>query len=123
MDGETVFQLICLGEKDQREELVKTYAYLLDKKRIAQRENKNIFYCSHKEVLEAFEHSASHDRDYVRMRQIFTLLQGAGIIRFRTVLPEQLPNGTWKGPVMEVYEVNKRASDEWLGIRANEVRQ
>lgn len=120
MDGETVFQLICLGEKDQKEELVKTYAYLLDKKRTAIRENKKYFHCSSKEILQVFGHSASHERDYTRIRRIFTLLQGAGIIKFRTTLPEQKVDGTWRPAYMEVYEVNKKASDEWLGKTEDE---
>ena len=35
LDGETVFQLLCLPFKEQREELIKTYAYLLKCKREA----------------------------------------------------------------------------------------
>jgi hypothetical protein len=51
------------------------------------------------------------------MKFILTILQGAGIVKFRTLLPRQNENGQWVGKQMEVYEVNKRASDEWLGTR------
>lgn len=117
MDGETVFQLLCLPFEKQKEEIIKTYAYLLKKKRLNQKEGFPYFYCSHKEILEEFGHSASHERDYERMRGIFTILQGAGIIRFKTTMAEQKEDGTWRPEMMEIYEVNKKASDEWLGIK------
>lgn len=116
LHGETVFQLLCLPFEKQKEELIKTYAYLLKKKRISITEQYPYFLCSSKEVLEYFGHSASHDKDYARMRGIFTILQGAGIIRFRTRQAEQKPDGTWRPECMEVYQVNNKASDEWLGL-------
>ena len=51
------------------------------------------------------------------MRGILTILQGAGIIKFRTLLAKQNEKGEWVGPQMEVYEINQKASDEWLGIK------
>lgn len=116
MHGETVFQLLCLPFKTQKEELIKTYAYLLKKKRIAIKEKRQYFTCSSKEILTAFGHSEGNGTAYDRIRGILTILQGAGILKFRTTLPEQKPDGTWRPAQMEVYEVNNKASDEWLGL-------
>lgn len=115
MDGNTVLQLLCLPIREQKEELIKTYAYLLKKKRMTIKEGKSYFTCSSKEVLREFGHSEGNGQSYERMKAIFTILQGAGIIKFRTTLPEQKEDGTWRPAYMEVYEVNKKASDEWLG--------
>lgn len=123
LDKETVFQLLYLSVDKQKEELIKTYAYLLKKKRIAIREKQKTFYCSSKEVIEAFGGSATHKEIYDRMRCIFTILQDAGIIKFKTVMAQQLANGTWCGPKIEVYEVNKRASEEWLGAENKDKEQ
>lgn len=123
MDGDTVFQLLCLPIDKQKEELIKTYAYLLKKKRISEKEGNNVFYCSSREVIQAFGYSATHKETYERIRLIFTFLQGAGIIKFRTILPQQMPDGTWQGPKMEVYEVRKRAPEEWLGMNEEDIKK
>lgn len=123
LDGETVFQLIALPFKDTREELIKTYAYLWKRQISLNEENKtrdkpaHSFSCSYKEVLEVFDHSTGNAQAYDRMRGIFTILQGAGIIRFRTTLAHQDEYGHWIPAEMEVYKVNQKASDEWLGSR------
>ena len=88
----------------------------MSKKRITQSEGQRAFYCSAREILAAFGDSTTHTENYDRMRCILTILQGAGIIKFRTIMPKQLENGQWRGQQLEVYEVNKRASEEWLGI-------
>jgi len=117
MHGETVFQLLCLPLKDTREELIKTYAYLLKRKR----ENKlKPFLCSSTEILSVFGHSAGNTQSFDRMKMIFTILQGADIIKFRTTLSEQKPDGTWRPAYMEIYGVNYKASDEWLGVKKKE---
>lgn len=114
LHGPTVFQLLCLPIDKQKEELVKTYAYLLKKKRIALREGHTSFTTSSKEILKVFGSSASHNKKYESIRAIFTLLQGAGIIRFKTTNYEKQANGTFSPPQMIVYKVNDKASDEWL---------
>ena len=119
LDGETTFQLLCLPLKEQKEELIKTYAILLKKKRAMEKEGKKLFYCSAEQLIKECGKTATHASTYERMRGILTLLQGAGIIKFRTILAQQNSKGEWVGPQMEVYEVNKRANEEWLGIKEN----
>ena len=111
LDGETVFRLLCLPVKDQKEELIKTYAYLLQKKR----QEGPHYSCSSKEILEAFGHSVGNTSSYERIRCILTILQGAGIIKFRTVSKQQKEDGTWRPEYMEIYQINQKASEEWLG--------
>ena len=117
MHGETVFQLLLLPMKESREELIKTYAYLLKKKREYNKIEKNIFLCSSTEILNAFGHSNGNSEAFSRIKMIFTILQGAGIIKFRTTMAEQKQDGTWRPSYMEIYEVNNKASDEWLGVK------
>ena len=50
------------------------------------------------------------------MRAILTILQGAGIIKFKTTVFEKRTDGTFVPPKMIIYEVNDKAFDEWLGI-------
>ena len=114
LHGQTVFQLLCLPVDKQKEELIKTYAWRLKKKRISEKEGKHNFTTSSKEALETFGHSASHSKQYENMRAIFTILQGAGIIKFKTTSFEKREDGTILPPQMIVYEVNDKASDEWL---------
>ena len=120
LHGPTVFQLLCLPVDKQKEELIKTYAFLLKKKRIALREGHTSFSTSSKEILQAFGSSASHNKKYENMRAIFTILQGAGIIKFKTTSYERRSDGTVLPPQMIVYEVNYKASDEWLEKEDNE---
>lgn len=114
LHGQTVFQLLCLPLDKQKEEIIKTYALLLKKKRIAQREGKKNFQTSSKEILKAFGHSCSHNKQYENIRAILTILQGAGIIKFKTTSFERKDDGTIVPPQMIIYEVNDKASDEWL---------
>ena len=78
------------------------------------REGHTSFSTSSKEILQAYGSSASHNKKYENMRAIFTLLQGAGIIKFKTTSYERRSDGTVMPPQMIVYEVNDKASDEWL---------
>lgn len=115
MDGETVFQLLCLPLKEQREEMIKVYAFLLKQKRESIKKGNKNFLCSHKQIIEGCGGTASHQSTYERMRCILTLLKGADIIKFRTIDAHQNEKGEWVGQMMEVYEVNNKASEEWLG--------
>ena len=78
------------------------------------KENNENFTTSSKEILENFGHSASHKSAYERIRLNLTVLQGAGIIKFKTICYD---NREGMPPMMYVYYVadEGRASDEWLG--------
>lgn len=124
LDGKTVMGLLTLPCKDYREELIKTYAYLLKRKRQAKEDDKAngidrapVFRISGKEVLEEFGHSTGHGQSYERMRMIFTVLQGAGIIEFEVIPLTKRADGKIDPQRLSVYKVNKKASDKWLGIR------
>lgn len=116
LHGPTVCQLLCLPVDKQKEGIVKTYALLLKKKRIALREGHRSFSTSSKEILTSLGLSATHIKQYDDMRAILTILQGAGIIKFKTTVFEKRTDGTFVPPQMIIYEVNDKASDEWLGI-------
>ena len=59
-------------------------------------------------------------KKYENICVIFTILQGAGIIKFKTTSYERRSDGTILPPQMIVYEVNDKASDEWLEKEDNE---
>lgn len=115
LHAETVIKLLNLPLKDQKEELIKTLAYLLNKKRVFSSDN-GIFDITSKEILTAFGHSTGEASNYERIRMNLTVLQGAGIIRFRTI---SYKDRAGMPPIMHVYYVSPegRASDEWLGVR------
>lgn len=114
LHSETVIKLLNLPLKDQKEELIKTLAYLLEKKKQKNKEDSKNFCVTAKEILETFGHSAGHKQSYERIRLNLTVLQGAGIIKFKTI---NYDNRVDMPPQMYVYYVAEegRASDEWLG--------
>lgn len=114
LHSETVVKLLNLPLKDQREELIKTLVYVLDKWKSKGGTSKDNFTITSKEILEYFGHAASHKSSYERIRLNLTVLQGAGIIKFRTVNYNDI---TGMPPMMYVYYVSPegKASDEWLG--------
>jgi hypothetical protein len=120
LHSDTVIKLLRLPIKEQKEELIKTYAFLLKKKREANKEGYDSFNISHKQIIEEFGHSTGHKQTYDRVRAILTILQGAGIIKFRTVEGIQNSKGDFTGTQMWIYEINDKASDEWLGITKEE---
>lgn len=114
LHSETVIKLLNLPLKDQKEELIKTLAYILERAHLAQKEGNKNFNISSKEILEEFGRSVGHKQSYERIRLNLTVLQGAGIIKFKTINyndREGMP------PLMYIYYVSKegRASSEWLG--------
>ena len=115
LHGQTVIKLLNLPLKDQKEELIKTLAYILEKKKQKNKESSKNFSVTSKEIIEVFGHSIGHAQTYERIRLNLTVLQGAGIIKFKTI-----PYGDREGmpPMMYVYYVSDegRASDEWLGV-------
>lgn len=122
LDGETVLGLLTLPIKEQREELIKTYAYLLARKRQQKQNDINdninrapIFYTSANDIILAFGHSNGHQQTFDRIRFNLTVLQGAGIIEFEITPFYKKPDGTFDPSQMRVYKVNKRASEKWLG--------
>lgn len=126
LDGETTLKLLTLPLHEYKEELIKTYAYLLSRKRLQKKEDIEdgydcapIVYTSAHNVMQAFGHSAGHRETFDRFRLIFTILQGAGIIKFEITPFCKKPNGDFDPSQMRVYQINKRASDEWLGVAKN----
>lgn len=115
LHGETVIKLLNLPLKEQKEELIKTLAYILDKKMQKNNEGSKNFYVTAKEIIEAFGHSIGNRQTYERIRLNLTVLQGAGIIKFKTI---NYDNRNGMPPQMYVYYVSDegKASDEWLGI-------
>ena len=114
IDTETAVKLLALPLKEQKEELIKTLSYILKKKTQANLEKKSNFTITSKEILEEFGHSIGNEQSYQRIRMNLTVLQGAGIIKFKTI---NYNDQKGMPPVMVVYQVNStgRASDEWLG--------
>lgn len=97
------------------EELIKTYIFLLNKQEIFLNEGKKSFPCSVKEILLGLGHSASHKSSYNKMRENILILEKSNLIQYKNISKTQKEDGTWRPAYMEVYEVNKKASDEWLG--------
>ena len=126
LDGPTVLGLITLPVNETREELVKTYAFLLKSRRESYRQDiadnvdhpNGVFRTSAAAVLEVFGHSTGHSQAFDRMRLIFTILQGAGIIEFEQTEFCQRADGTFDPAQLLVYKVYPKASDKWLGIHA-----
>lgn len=106
LDSETILNLFRLGSKTRREELIKTYAWLLKK---WSNKEKDISYT---EMIDTFGHSRGNEETYNRYKDILTTLQGAGLIKFRTTLVTGT-NGRFNKSLY-VYQVNKKASQEWL---------
>ena len=115
LHGETVIKLLNLPLKEQKEELIKTLAYILDKKMQKNNEGSKNFYVTAKEIIEAFGHSIGNRQTYERIRLNLTVLQGAGIIKFKTI---NYDNRNGMPPQMYIYYISNegKASDEWLGI-------
>lgn len=109
LDSDTVLNLFwMIGQKKDREELIKLYAWL--KKKYFKNE-KDISYT---EIIEAFGHSATNEQTYNRIKDLLTTLQGAGLIKFRTDLDNfRKKNGKF-AKTLFVYQVNDRASQEWI---------
>ena len=123
LDGPTTLALLTLPIKDQKEELIKTYAWLLRKKREAIKTSKvetnNVtqqFYCSANQILQDFGHSTGNAQGFERIRLIFTILQGAGIIEYdhiRVISKDE--QGRIIPPRFLVKKVNVKAKDSWIG--------
>ena len=109
LDSDTVLNLFwMIGQKKDREELIKLYAWL--KKKYFKNE-KDISYT---EIIEAFGHSATNEQMYNRIKDLLTTLQGAGLVKFRTDLDNfRKKNGKF-AKTLFVYQVNDRASQEWI---------
>lgn len=106
LDSETVLNLFRLCGKSRREELIKTYAWLLKKNSKKEKE------ISFEDMINAFGHSKGNEQTYNRYKDILTTLQGAGLIKFRTSLL-RTEKGQY-GKTIYIYEVNKKANLEWL---------
>ena len=96
----TLFELAKLNKTIGNFELAKDYlmeAYLLND--------------SFNDIIFAFGHSKGNEQTYNRYKDILTTLQGAGLIKFRTDIART--QGRY-GKTLYVYQVNKKASQEWL---------
>lgn len=111
LNKKTVEKLLETNKNNKNEELIKTLAYLLEKKQ----QNMLPFKITIKEILTNFGHSIGNVTAYNRIRKNLDILQGAGIIKFKTV---NYDNRDGMPPQMYVYYVadEGKASDEWLGI-------
>lgn len=117
LDGETIVALLRILPSEKTgsmEDLINTLGYIMAKKRQAEKEGNSSFEISSKEILKAFGHSVGNEESYRQVRLNLTILQGAGIIKFRTInykdragMPQQ----------MFVYWVSDKgkANEEWLG--------
>ena len=108
LDSETVLNLFRLCNKTRREELIKTYAWLLKK---FENKEKEISYV---DLIDAFGHSRGNEETYNRYKDILTTLQGAGLIKFRTSIDVARAKNGHFGKTLYIYQVNKKASKEWL---------
>lgn len=110
LDADTVLNLFWLygqGNKNRKEELIKTYAWL--KKRI--KTSKNV---SYEDLISAFGHTKGNEQTYQRYKEILTVLQGAGLIKFRTDMVRPRDNKGKFEKTFYVYQVNDKASQEWI---------
>lgn len=117
LNADTVLNLFWLygqGNKSRKEELIKTYAWL--KKQIKQR-RKDI---SYEDLLEAFGHAKGNEQTYQRYKEILTVLQGAGLIRFRTDSRKARSKDGKFEKTFYVYQVNDKASQEWIDKKRDE---
>lgn len=108
LDSETVMNLFRICTKaPRREELIKTYAWLLKKYESGDKD------ISYGEIMDAFGHSRYNEEIYNRYKDLFTTLQGAGLIKFTTGLNMKDSSGRFQ-KTLHVSQVNKYASADWL---------
>ena len=98
-------KLLKLNSSFHYDELIKTYIWIAQK---FEKGEKNI---SFNDIILAFGHSKGNEQTYNRYKDILTTLQGAGLIKFRTDVTRT--QGKY-GKTLYVYQVNKKASQEWL---------
>lgn len=108
LDCDTVLNLFRLCGKARREELVKTYAWLLKKFEANEKE------ISYTDLITTFGHSKGHEETYNRFKDILTTLQGAGLIKFRTTIDTARARSGQFSKGLYIYQVNKKADTEWL---------
>lgn len=109
LDSQTILNLFRLTSKaPRREELVKTYAWLKKCKA------NNVKDISLTDIIHQFGHSTGNEETYNRYKDIMTTLQGAGLIKFRTDLDNNRNNKGRYDKTFYVYQVNDKASQEWL---------
>lgn len=108
LDSDTVLNLFRLGSKTRREELIKTYAWILKKWDSKEKD------LSYTELVDTFGHSRGNEETYNRYKDILTTLQGAGLIKFRTTLA--VNSGGKFNKSLHIYSVSRKASQEWLDL-------
>lgn len=119
LDAQTVLNLFWLcgqGNTKRKEELIKVYAWA---KKKFKEGHKNV---SFTEIIEAMGHYASNDTTYSHYKDILTTLQGAGLVKFRTALLNKTERGQFD-KTLYIYQVNEKASQEWLDKRREEEKK
>lgn len=122
LDGETVIALLRILPSEKTgsmEDLINTLGYIMAKKREADKIGSTNFELSSREILTAFGHSVGNEESYKQVRLNLTILQGAGIIKFKTINYKDRPGMPQQ---MFVYQVSDKgkASLEWLGNQIEE---
>lgn len=111
LDSDTVLNLfwMCGQDNQRKEELVKMYAWLKQQVRVERRKE-----ISFEDMITAFGHSGGNKQIYENYKYILTLLQGAGLIKFRTDFNSlRMKDGKF-AKTFYVYQVNDKASQEWI---------
>ena len=109
LDSETILNLFRVCSKaPRREELIKTYAWLMKKYKNKEKE------ISYTEMIDTFGHSRGNEETYNRYKDILTTLQGAGLVKFRTDTTNYRNNDGTYGKTLYVYQVNDKADKDWL---------
>lgn len=118
LHAETILGLLNLPLKDNKEETIKVLVFLLQKREENERAHRKSFKITAKEILRTFNHNETNPRGYERIKAILTILQGAGIIKFKVIknTNDESLSETY------VYYVAKsgKAKDEWLGIKESQ---
>lgn len=114
LHGRTTLALIRLTlDRKTVEELVKTYAFVLNKYNHKLQIGEDKIVLSYKELIETFGHSTGHKKTYDRFVTILTILQGAGILKTSTQL-RRINGLTFSFIVIE--EVKYQADERWIDM-------
>lgn len=110
LDSDTVLNLfwICGHDIKVKEELIKLYAWL---KKSVEQGNKQI---SFRDIIVAFGHSTGNKQLYDNYKAQLTVLQGAGLVNFKTGIDEERSRNGLFCKTFYIYKVNDKASQEWI---------
>ena len=112
LDGETVLNLLKIYDIFQNpEEVINLFVYLVDQWEKCKKTNEQSFLITPKWLLQYFGKPTNHSSQYNHMKGMLTLLQGAGIVKFRTTI---CVSRGLQYKALEVYEVFNHATQDWL---------